>query len=85
MTKHRPGRWPVTSPVDLDACEDDRQGREHLAIAAVQARFHVTLGSVRADLEEQPSRTSVQAAARRWCNAITAMADDVAQQMRDTA
>lgn len=80
MTAHIPGQWPVTKPIAL-ASEQD-QGEEHLALTAVQARFHVTLGSIRADLEEQPSPMAVLNAARRWTYAITAMADDVATALR---
>jgi hypothetical protein len=84
---HRPGRWPVDQPVDLDTMADTvEQGtQQYLKRTAEQARFHVTLGSVRADLEDQPSPMCVRAAARRWCEAITAMAEDVARGMRDTA
>ncbi|GFH38878.1 hypothetical protein [Streptomyces pacificus] len=71
-----PGHWPVTNPVDLD--QADEQGEQHLQLVTEQARFHVTLGAVRADLETQPSAKCVRAAARRWCNAITAMADEIA-------
>ncbi|MFI6105809.1 hypothetical protein [Streptomyces sp. NPDC051310] len=81
--KRTAGQWPITEPVSLP--EDEDQGAAHLALVAEQARFHVTLGSVRADLEEQPSPMCVRAAARRWCEAITAMAEDVARGMRDTA
>jgi hypothetical protein len=85
MTEHRPGQWPVTEPVDLQQVGDD-QGEKHLALAAVQARWHVTLGAIRADLEEQPSPMSVRVAARRWAEAVTAMAEDIAAaQMRDAA
>lgn len=76
MSDHRLGNWPVTEPVDLEPPDD--QGEQHLALVSVQARFHVVLGSIRADLEEQPSPASVRTAARRWCNAITAMADEIA-------
>lgn len=75
-----PGKWPVSNPVDTT--EDDDRGTAHLALVAIQARFHVTLGSIRADLEEQPSPTAVLHAARRWNNAITAMADDVASALK---
>lgn len=71
----RPGQWPVTDPVDP---QQDDQGQQHLALTAVQARFHVVLGAIRADLEEQPSRKCVRTAARRWTEAITAMADEIA-------
>ncbi|MFE7803989.1 hypothetical protein ACFU51_04845 [Streptomyces sp. NPDC057430] len=80
MTAHTPGQWPVPKPVSLDTEQD--QGEEHLALVAVQARFHVTLGSIRADLEEQPSPMAVLNAARRWNYAITAMADEVASALK---
>ncbi|MFE5544592.1 hypothetical protein ACFQ71_12320 [Streptomyces sp. NPDC056534] len=76
-----PGQWPVSEPVDT-AAENDDQGAAHLALVAVQARFHVTLGSIRADLEEQPSPMAVLNAARRWNYAITAMADEVASSLK---
>ncbi|WP_327164764.1 hypothetical protein [Streptomyces zaomyceticus] len=75
-----PGQWPVSEPVDTT--EDDDQGAAHLALVAVQARFHLTLGSIRADLEEQPSPMAVLNAARRWNYAITAMADEVASSLK---
>ncbi|MDT9689419.1 hypothetical protein Q5762_13945 [Streptomyces sp. P9(2023)] len=77
---HIPGQWPVTKPVELHQADD--QGEQHLALVAVQARFHVTLGSIRADLEEQPSPMAVLNAARRWNCAITAMADEVASALK---
>ncbi|MFD6684197.1 hypothetical protein, partial [Micromonospora parva] len=75
-----PGQWPVNKPIALDTERD--QGEEHLALTAVQARFHVTLGAIRADLEEQPSPMAVLNAARRWNYAITAMADEVAAALK---
>ncbi|MEU6944266.1 hypothetical protein ABZ957_03325 [Streptomyces sp. NPDC046316] len=75
-----PGQWPVPEPADLDQADD--QGSAHLALVAVQARFHVTLGAIRADLEEQPSPMAVLNAARRWNYAITAMADEVASALK---
>ncbi|MFD5370793.1 hypothetical protein [Streptomyces sp. NPDC127103] len=77
-----PGQWPVSDPVDTAAAEHDEQGAAHLALVAVQARFHVTLGSIRADLEEQPSPMAILNAARRWNYAITAMADEVASSLK---
>lgn len=41
-----------------------------------RARWHVTLGVIRAHLDEQPSRAARRAAARRWCAAITQMAGE---------
>ncbi|MET9506888.1 hypothetical protein ABZX62_00120 [Streptomyces flavidovirens] len=84
MSDHQPGHWPVDEPLDLDAIEAaDEQGAQHLAFTAGQARFHVTLGSIRADLEQQPSPMCVRAAARRWQDAITAMTDEVIGRLRE--
>lgn len=77
MTTH-PGDWPVTQPVDLDALPaysaDEIEQRQRLN--AHRARLEITLNSVRADLEEQPSPACVRAAARRWHDAITALTDE---------
>ncbi len=82
MTR-RPGQWPIARPVPVQDEETNelalRQRRN-----AEQARFHITLGSVRADLEEQPSPACVHSAARRWCAAITAIADEISKQKRST-
>ncbi|MFC8429878.1 hypothetical protein [Streptomyces sp. NPDC057253] len=56
-----------------------------LRYAAERAQRQLTLDAIRADLEAQPSTRSALAAGRRWCAAITAMADDVAQQKRKAA
>jgi hypothetical protein len=56
-----------------------------LRYAAERAQRQLTLGAIRADLEVQPSARSALAAGRRWCAAITAMADQVAQQKRTAA
>lgn len=82
MTERIPGQWPVDHPVELP--EPDDQGAQHLALVAEQARFHVTLGAIRADLEAQPSDLCRRAAARRWTNAITAMTDELTGHLRDT-
>jgi hypothetical protein len=82
----RTGEWPITKPVDLEAVEVvDEQGQQHLELVRVQARFRLVLDSIRADLREQPSEVSVRGAARRWTNAITAMADEIAKELRSTA
>ncbi|MEU2719614.1 hypothetical protein [Streptomyces smyrnaeus] len=58
-------------------------GSDHtVARAAVnreRARWHITLGSIRAHLDEQPTKQARRACARRWCQAITAMADEGAK------
>lgn len=56
-----------------------------LRYAAEQAQRQLTLDAIRADLEAQPSPRSVLSAGRRWCAAITAMADAVAQAQRRAA
>ncbi|MET8401421.1 hypothetical protein [Streptomyces sp900116325] len=81
MTERRPGQWPVDNPVELPAV--DEQGAKHLALTAQQARLHVTLGAIRADLEAQPSDICLRAAARRWQQAITAMADELTGHLRE--
>lgn len=47
-----------------------------------QARFAITLGAVRASLEEQPSDNAIRTAARRWIAAVTAAAEDVIAERR---
>ncbi|MGW6583410.1 hypothetical protein ACWF76_29210 [Streptomyces globisporus] len=82
MTERRPGQWPTVPPARLP--KPDEQGEQHLAYTAEQARFHVVLGSIRADLAAQPSQVCRHAAKRRWVNAITAIADELDQQLRNT-
>lgn len=79
----QPGQWPVADPVNLVTDEHDAH-EQHLLFTAERARFALTLGSIRADLEEQPSERCVRDAARRWQNAITALADETAQQLKKT-
>ncbi len=75
----RPGRWPVPQPVDLDQIDaPDHEARDQML--ADRARFHLTLGSIRADLEDQPSPAAVRAAGRRWIDAVTHLTDEVAAQ-----
>lgn len=47
-----------------------------LEVSRERARWHITLGSIRAHLDEQPTLNSRRAAARRWCAAIIAMTDE---------
>ncbi|QFZ75071.1 hypothetical protein GFH48_18965 [Streptomyces fagopyri] len=76
MTRH--GQDPADRPVVVN---DDVR----LRYAAERAQRQLTIDSIRADLEAQPSPRSIQAAARRWCNEITAMAEALAKQRRSTA
>jgi YD repeat-containing protein len=88
MTTH-PGDWPITQPVDLDELQESYTADEieqRQRYNAQRARIEITLNSVRADLEEQPSPACIRAAARRWHDAITAMTDDVtAALLRNSA
>jgi len=70
----------VTAHPDQSPSDDIR-----LRYAAERAQRQLTLDAIRADLEAQPSPRSVLSAGRRWCAAITAMADSVAEQLRKAA
>ncbi|PJM98103.1 hypothetical protein CG740_37090 [Streptomyces sp. CB01201] len=86
MNERPIGQWPVNEPVDLDVLRD-AEGPEVASYMKRQselARFHITLGSIRADLEEQPSPACVRIAARRWTDAIIQLADETARQLRNT-
>lgn len=42
-----------------------------------KARFEITLGAIKASLEEEPSPAAIRACARRWERALHAIADEV--------
>lgn len=63
----KPGTWP-----DLPATDELRA-----RLRREQARRAAVLGSIRAELEEEPSPNLVRACARRWCADITALADSI--------
>lgn len=71
--ERRPGEWPVPRAEPPAGPDDDARH----AANAERARWELTLGSIRADLEAQPSTRSIRAAARRWATAITHIADDI--------
>jgi hypothetical protein len=79
VTGRRPGEWPVPKAKSIEV---DEQGAQHLAVVRPRARFEVTLGAIRADLEEQPSNRSIRSAARRWHDAITALTDELIAERR---
>ena len=81
MNARRPGQWPTVPRAELP--EPDDQGARHRLLVAEQARFHVTLGAIRADLEAQPSEMCLRSAARRWQQAITQLADELGQQLKN--
>lgn len=62
----RPGEWP----------------KQYVRIAAERARWELTLGSIRAHLEEQPSPAAIRAAGRRWVNAVLQIAEETAANLR---
>jgi hypothetical protein len=87
VTEHRPGQWPVSEPVDLGAPAETGQETDELYVrrAAEKALHEMVLGSIRHDLEQQPSPLSVVIAARNWCTRITAAAEDIAREKRKAA
>ncbi|MFB7289012.1 hypothetical protein [Actinacidiphila glaucinigra] len=78
MNERRPGQWPVPKVTPTPEREHERAG------VAEAARFALTLGSIRASLEEQPSEGAVRAVVRHWTNAITQLAEEVAAAKRHT-
>lgn len=78
MTEHRPGQWPGGAPRDPEETPE----RLYVRRAAEQARREMVLGSIKAHLGEQPSRSSVLSAARRWCADIMAAAYEIAKKFR---
>ncbi|MFB8772137.1 hypothetical protein [Streptomyces broussonetiae] len=77
----RPGEWPVP-PVDLDANQTDHD-QLYVQQAQERALHEMVLGSIRHDLLKQPSDSTIRAAARRWKNAITQLADELINTRRN--
>lgn len=73
----QPGQWPVDrrSPTEPED-EPDRRG------VAEQARFHLTMGVIRAALEEQPTPGLVRATGRRWIATVAQLTEEIAQQVQ---
>lgn len=88
MNEPRPGAWPVNEPADLDGASTtaDAPDSDELYMKRVSelARRELVLGSIRANLLEQPTPNSVQAVSRTWCADITAMGDEIAKTKRST-
>ncbi|NJP70400.1 hypothetical protein [Streptomyces sp. C1-2] len=76
----RPGEWPAPR-VNLDAPAD----HDELYVQRAQERalHEMVLGSIRHDLTQQPSPATIRAAATRWKNAITHIADDLINTRRN--
>ena len=70
-----PGQWPAPR-TDLSALETEPD-RSYTRQAA---RFHLTLGALRAALEEQPTPNLVRATGRRWLNAAAHVIDETGAQ-----
>lgn len=79
MTDYTTGECTPDEPVGL-VPED-----LYLKRAAERGRHEIVLGSIRAHLEEQPTATAAQAAARRWCADVTALGDEIAKTKRRPA
>lgn len=83
MTERSPGEWPVNDPVDLGSLEPTE---DELYVKRVSelARREMVLGSIRANLLEQPTANSVLAVTRHWISDITVIGDEVAKTKRSS-
>ncbi len=79
----QPGAWPVPRTILPAQGEDELQAARARANAE-RARHEITLGAIRAHLEEQPSPAAARAAGRRWNTAITQLTEEIATAMRTT-
>jgi hypothetical protein len=77
----RPGEWPIR-PVDTDATETDHD-ELYVKHAQERALHEMVLGSIRHDLDQQPNTSAIRAAATRWKNAITNLADELINTRRN--
>lgn len=68
-----PGQWP-------DGCQRPDRDDAWMQLQAERGRREIVLGSIAAELGEQPSAAAVRAAGRRWCTAITQLAADIASR-----
>lgn len=76
----RPGEWPV-QPVHTD----EQTGHDELYVKRAQERalHEMVLGSIRHDLNQQPTPSAIRTAATRWKNAITQLADELINTRRN--
>lgn len=86
MTERSPGEWPVNDPVDLDALRSPEPTEDELYVKRVSelARRELVLGSIRANLLEQPTANSVLAVSRHWISDITVIGDEIAKSKRSS-
>jgi hypothetical protein len=88
---HRPGEWPAPEHVELDAIEqaiaDDQAEQEHGEQYARSRGDHawneLVLDNIRLDLNRHPDPATIQAAATRWKNAITNLAEELINTRRN--
>lgn len=67
------GRRPAPAPAD------DEQGAAYTAFWRERARHELVLDSIKASLEEQPSKAAVRSCARNWVADVLALAEAVAK------
>ena len=58
---------------------DDEQGAAYAAFWRERGRHELVLGSIRASLEEQPSKAAVRSCARNWVADVLALAEAIAK------
>jgi len=86
----RPGEWPADTHVDLDVIEqaiteqqaEQEHGEQYARRQGERAWNELVLDNIRIDLERQPSPATIRAAANRWKNAITHLADELINTRR---
>lgn len=85
------GDWPVTHPVDLDATDqattdeqaEQERGMQYARYWGDRAWNELVLDNIRLDLERHPNPATIRAAADRWKNAITNLADELINTRRN--
>jgi len=87
VNERRPGEWPVNEPAGLDGVGQADATDDELYMKRVSelARREMVLGSIRANLLEQPTPNAVLRVARSWNADITAIGDEVAKTKRSTS
>lgn len=65
------------------APDDDEFGTAYTAFWRERARRELVLGSIKASLEEQPSKAAVRRCARNWVADVLALAEDVAKSKQE--
>jgi hypothetical protein len=77
----RTGEWPI-EPVTFD---EQPMGHDELYVQRAQERAlrEMVLGSIRHDLNQQPTPIAIRASALSWKNAITNLADELINTRRN--